>query len=99
MHVFVLSSVLRTQFSHDGYNSLRLDKNKIKQPWQSPSQMTPEVGSGDGSVLERRICDRKFSGLSPGRSGGRGFVVVVVLTHLSIRSTDGRVTAVAHKRS
>ena len=28
------------------------------------------MGSGDGSVVERRTCDQKVSGSSPGTSGG-----------------------------
>ena len=33
--------------------------------------------SGDGSVVERRTCDRKVSSSTPGRSGGRIFLSMV----------------------
>ena len=36
-----------------------------------------KLGSGGGSVVERRTIDRKVPGSSPGRSGGRIFFSVV----------------------
>ena len=44
--------------------------------------MSPSVGSGDGSVVERQTSDRKVSGSSSGGSGAAGRGVGLSLIHI-----------------
>ena len=58
------------------------------------------LGGGDGSVTERRACDRKFADSNPGRSGGRSFFSSVnFLCRLLFRYWfHPRATAITHVR-